>query len=51
VVLALALRVGIFIIYELKGAAMKYYVEIPKSGSNYFDWISLTPLLRWKKPE
>jgi hypothetical protein len=37
VVLAFALRVVIFIIYELKGAAMKYYDEIPKSGSNYFN--------------
>jgi len=37
VVLAFALRVGKFIIYELKGAAMKYYYEIPKNGSNYFN--------------
>jgi hypothetical protein len=40
-----------FIIYELKGDAMKYYDEIPKSCSDYFNRISLTPLLRWKKPE
>jgi len=37
VVLAFALRVGKFIIYDLKGAAMKYCDEIPKSGSNYFN--------------
>jgi hypothetical protein len=37
VVLAFALRVGKFIIYKLKGAAMKHYDEIPESGSNYFN--------------
>jgi hypothetical protein len=29
--------VGIFIICEIKGAAMKYYDEIPKIFSKYFN--------------